>query len=142
MVHWHEEDEEVFVHARSPQVLADILDSSQEVRVELSGITVANTTRARFLFETGLLARHYIPRDDVIGELLPSDLQTRCPCKGAARYHHFRLGANVFENIVWQYPDPVHESARIKDYSCFFNEKVDKIFIDGEAEEKPVKKWS
>ena len=142
MDHWYEEGEEVFVHARSPRVRVDILDSSREVRVELGGITVAQTTRARFLFETGLPTRYYIPRDDVIGELLPSDLQTRCPYKGTASYHHVRVGAKVFDNIVWRYPDPVHESARIKDYLCFYNEKVDAIFIDGEAEEKPVTKWS
>lgn len=139
---WFEEDEEVFVHARSPHVRVDILDSSRPVRVELGGITVAETTRARFLFETGLPTRYYIPRDDVVAELLPSQTQTRCPYKGTARYHHVRVGAKTFEDIVWFYPDPVHESARIKDYLCFFNERVDAVFVDDVAEEKPETKWS
>ena len=139
---WYEEDEEVFVHARSPRVRVDILDSSRPVRVALGGITVAETVRARFLFETGLPTRYYIPRDDVIGELLPSDTRTDCPYKGAASYHHVRVGAKVFEDVVWYYPDPVHESARIKDYLCFFNEQVDAVFVDGVAEEKPRTKWS
>ncbi len=142
MDHWFEEDEEVFVHARSPRVRVDILYSSREVRVELGGITVAQTTRARFLFETGLPTRYYIPRDDVICELLPSDLQTRCPYKGTARYHHVRVGAKVFENIIWYYPEPVHESERIGGYLCFFNEKVDAIIVNSVTEEKPVTKWS
>ncbi len=142
MDHWFEEDEEVFVHARSPRVRIDILDSSRPVRVELGGITVAETTRARFLFETGLPTRYYIPRDDVIGELLPSDTHTSCPYKGTASYHHVRVGAKTFEDIVWHYPDPVHESARIKDYFCFFNEQVDAVYVDAIAEEKPRTKWS
>ncbi len=142
MDHWFEEDEEVFVHARSPRVRVDILDSSRPVQVELGGLTVADTTRARFLFETGLPTRYYIPRDDVIGELLPSDLHTQCPYKGTASYHHVRVGEKVFENIVWHYTDPVHESARINDYLCFYNEKVDAVYIDGVAEEKPNTKWS
>jgi len=142
MDQWFEEDEEVFVHARSPRVRVDILESSRPVRVELGGITVAETTRARFLFETGLPTRYYIPRDDVICELLPSDLKTSCPYKGTASYWHVRVGAKVFENIVWYYPEPVHESAGIKDLLCFYNEKVDAVFIDGAAEEKPKTKWS
>ena len=48
----------------------------------------------------------------------------------------------VHDVIVWYYTDPVHESAQIKDYLCFFNEKVDAVFIDGVAEEKPQTKWS
>lgn len=140
--HWYEEDEEVFVHARSPHVRVDILDSSRPVRVELGGETVAETTGARFLFETGLPTRYYIPRKDVSAELLPSDTQTQCPYKGAASYHSVKVGDTLYEDIVWYYPDPVHESAKIKDYLCFYNEKVDAVFIDGVAEEKPQTKWS
>lgn len=142
MDRWFEEDEEVFVHARSPRVRVDILDSSRPVRVELGGITVAETTRARFLFETGLPTRYYIPRDDVIGELLPSESRSSCPYKGDASYHHVRVGAKTFEDIVWFYPEPVHESARIRDYLCFYNEKVDAVYVDGVAEAKPRTKWS
>ena len=122
--HWYEEDEEVFVHAHSPRVRIDILDSS------------------RFLFETNLPTRYYIPREDVGAELLPSDTQTQCPYKGAASYHSVKVGDTVHEDIVWYYPDPVHESAQIKDYLCFFNEKVDAVYVDGVEQEKPKTKWS
>ncbi|NNE83135.1 MAG: DUF427 domain-containing protein [Alphaproteobacteria bacterium] len=140
--HWYEEDEEVFVHARSPRVRVDILDSSRPVRVELGGETVAETNRARFLFETNLPTRYYIPREDVSAELLASETSTQCPYKGTASYHSVKVGDAVHEDIVWYYTDPVHESAKIKDYLCFFNEKVDAVYIDGVAEEKPKTKWS
>ncbi|MBO6782854.1 MAG: DUF427 domain-containing protein [Alphaproteobacteria bacterium] len=142
MDHWFEEDEEVFVHARSPRVRIDILDSSRPVRVVLRGETVAETTRARFLFETGLPTRYYIPREDVSADLLESGTHTQCPYKGTASYHHVKVDDETFEDIVWYYTDPVHESAAIKDYLCFYNEKVDTILIDGEAEVKPRTKWS
>ena len=58
---WFEEDDEVFVHARDPYHRIDVLDSSREVRVVVGGQTVAVTRRARFLFETGLPVRYYIP---------------------------------------------------------------------------------
>jgi len=48
----------------------------------------------------------------------------------------------VFETIVWHYPDSVYESRRIKDYLCICDERVVSIFIDGEAVEKTVTKWS
>ena len=140
--HWYEEDEEVFVHTRSPRVRIDILDSSRPVRVELGGETVAETNRARFLFETNLPTRYYIPREDVSAELLASGTHTQCPYKGTASFHSLKVGDKTHEDIVWYYTDPVHESAKIKNYLCFYNEKVDAIYIDGVAEEKPQTKWS
>jgi len=142
MDHWFEEDEEVFVHARSPRVRIDILDSSRPVRIVLGGTTVAETTRARFLFETGLPTRYYIPREDVSVALLPSESQTQCPYKGTASYHSVKVGETTYTDIVWYYSEPVHESARIKDYLCFYNEKVDAVFVDGLEQEKPKTKWS
>ena len=28
-------------------------------------------------------------------------------------------------NLVWYYPEPAPDTAKIKDHLCFFNEKVD-----------------
>jgi uncharacterized protein (DUF427 family) len=50
---WFEEDEEVFTHARSPYTRIDILPSSRHIRIELDGITIAESRNARLLFETG-----------------------------------------------------------------------------------------
>ena len=43
MDQWFEEDEEVFVHARDPYTRLDILPSSRRVRVEIDGVTVADS---------------------------------------------------------------------------------------------------
>ena len=132
---WCEEDEEVFVHARDPFVRVDILESARPVEVVAGGETVARTTRARFLFETGLPPRHYIPREDARADaLLPSALVTGCPYKGRARHHHLRVGDGTVENAVWFYPEPIDEARRIAGYLCFYPEKVDAILVDG----KPV----
>ena len=140
---WYEEDEEVFVHARDPHVRIDILDSSRPVRVVLGGETVAETTRARFLFETGLPTRYYIPAGDARMDLLtPTETRTRCPYKGEAAYWSAEIAGAAFEDVVWSYPAPVHESARIKDYLSFFNERVDEITVDGVPVAKPETKWS
>ncbi len=61
---WYEEDDEIFVHPRDPYKRIDVVNSSRPVRVVLGGETVADTKRARFLFETRLPTRYYIPIDD------------------------------------------------------------------------------
>src|SRR5436190_24040982 len=54
MDEWYEEDEPALVHARDPYHRTDVLDSSRHVRVLVDGERVAETTRARVVFETGL----------------------------------------------------------------------------------------
>ncbi|WP_416899567.1 MAG: DUF427 domain-containing protein [Minwuia sp.] len=141
MDRWFEEDEEIFVHARDPHVRLDVLPSSRKVEVSLNGETLASSERALFVFETGLPVRYYVPRDDVSATLLPSDLTTACPYKGVASYWHVEAGGETLENLVWSYRDPVREAGQVRDYLCFFNEKVD-IAIDGETQERPKTKWS
>jgi uncharacterized protein (DUF427 family) len=140
---WFEEDDEIFVHPRDPYKRVDVVNSSRSVRVVLGGETIAETTRARFLFETHLPTRYYIPSSDVRTHLLvPSQKTTQCPYKGKAGYHAAKIGAQIFEDIVWFYPDPIPECPKIKDYLCFFNEHVDAIFVDGVEQPRPVTNWS
>jgi uncharacterized protein (DUF427 family) len=140
---WYEEDDEIFVHPRDPYKRVDVVNASRPVRVVLGGETVADTRRARFLFETRLPTRYYIPIEDVRRDLLvASEKVTQCPYKGKARYYSVRIGDRLFEDIVWTYPDPIAECPKIKDYLCFFNEHVDDIFVDGVAMPRPVTPWS
>jgi uncharacterized protein (DUF427 family) len=141
--HWYEEDEEIFVHPRDPHKRVDTVPSSREVAVVLGGETVAKSTRAMFLFETGLPTRYYIPQSDVRMDLLsPTDTVTRCPYKGVARYWSAEVGGRRYEDIVWSYPDPVPECPKIKGLMCFYNENVDAVTVDGEEIPKPRTKWS
>jgi uncharacterized protein (DUF427 family) len=141
--HWYEEDEEIFVHPRDPYKRVDVLQSSRAVTVIVGGETIAETRRARFLFETRLPTRYYIPPEDVRMDLLaPSDKTTACPYKGRARYYSVRIGDTLFEDLVWYYPEPIAECAKIKGYLCFFNELVDEIRIDGTAVPRPLTPWS
>ena len=143
MDHWYEEDEEIFVHARDPYKRIDVVDSSRPVKIVLGSETVAESSRARFLFETRLPTRYYLPRDDVRTDLLePSDSHTRCPYKGIASYHHVRVGDRLYEDLVWTYPEPIPECLKIKDYLCFFNEKVDAIFVEGKKIPDVETPWS
>ena len=136
---WYEEDEEVFVHPRDPYKRIDVIASSRAVRVELGGRTVAGSTRAHFLFETGLPVRYYLPREDVRMDLLrPSARHTRCPYKGEAVYFSAEIDGGTFEDIAWSYPDPVPECPKIKGLMCFHDENVDALDVAGAAVDKPA----
>jgi uncharacterized protein (DUF427 family) len=142
MDHWYEEDEEVFVHPRDPYHRVDILESSRHVKVRVNGELVAETEQPKILFETGLPPRYYIPPEDVREEaLLKSEKTTQCPYKGVASYWSVEVGGDRVESLIWYYPEPIPEAAKIKGLLCFFNEKVD-LEVDGELQERPKTQWS
>jgi uncharacterized protein (DUF427 family) len=142
MDHWFEEAEEVFVHPRDPYHRVDTVPSTRHVRIEVDGVTVAESERPYLLFETNLPTRYYLPPEDVNTDFLhPSDSHTRCPYKGIASYWSVKIGDTVHEDLVWGYPDPIPETPKIKDLLSFYNEKAD-IFVDGEKQERPVTAWS
>jgi uncharacterized protein (DUF427 family) len=138
MDHWFEEDEEVFVHARSPYHRIETLHSSKHIRIELDGVTLADSTHPTLLLESGLPTRYYLPKADVRMDLLtPTRLTTGCPYKGNASYWSY----GDHDNIVWGYSFPVAESAKIAGLVSFYNEKVD-VYVDGALEDKPVTQFA
>jgi uncharacterized protein (DUF427 family) len=139
---WLQEDEVAIVHARDPYHRVDILDTSRHVAVAVNGEQVAETRRARALFETGLPTRWYFPPEDVRSELLiESDTRTGCAYKGFASYWSVRAGEELEEDLVWVYHEPCRGAERIGGYLAFFNERAD-IVLDGEPQERPVTQWS
>ena len=139
MNHWYEEDEEVFVHARDPYRRVDCLPSSRHVQVVVDGEIVADSRRGTFLFETGMPTRYYLPIADTRLELLSASRYiSGCPYKGIASYYHLTVNGKRHENMVWYYPDPVHEADRIKGLVCFYNEFADRILVDGIEQPRPV----
>jgi uncharacterized protein (DUF427 family) len=139
---WLEEDEEILVHPRDPYHRIDVLPSSRHVRISLEGELLAESTRPIALFESNLPSRWYLPREDVLAELEPTETVTHCGYKGQASYYAVRLGSGeTVPDLVWTYTDPFPEAGRIQDLLCFFNERVD-IELDGEPQERPVSAWS
>jgi uncharacterized protein (DUF427 family) len=139
---WFEEDEEVFTHPRDPHTRIDILPSSRHVRIEIDGVTVAESSSPALLFETGLPVRYYLPKTHVRLDLLThTDSETHCPYKGQAEYWSVRTGDTVHEDIAWSYPTPLPESLGVAGHIAFYDEKVD-VFVDGVRQERPHTKFS
>jgi uncharacterized protein (DUF427 family) len=139
---WLEEGEEIVGHPRDPFARIDVRESPRHVVVSIGGEVVADTRRPRLLFETGLPARYYIPREDVRMELLePSDHRTVCAYKGHASHWTATVGDERHDRVAWSYPEPLTDATEIGDMIAFYNERVD-IEVDGELEERPNTKWS
>jgi uncharacterized protein (DUF427 family) len=126
---WFEEDEEVFVHARDPHCRIDVLPSSRLVRIELDGVTIAESTRSRLLLETGLPTRYYLSKLDIQMDLLvPSDTVTHCPYKGTAHYWSIQVGNQLHKDLAWSYRTTPPESQKISGLVAFW--KAD-LHVDG-----------
>jgi uncharacterized protein (DUF427 family) len=138
---WYEEDELVYAHPRDPHTRVDILASSRHVRVELAGVTVADSPRPRLLFETGLPTRYYLPRTDARMDLLEhSETVTRCPYKGQTEHFAARIDGQL-KDVAWSYPTPLPESQKIAGLIAFYDERVD-TFIDGARQDRPKTPFS
>jgi uncharacterized protein (DUF427 family) len=140
---WFEEDEEVFVHPRSPYTRVDALRSDREVVVELGGRVLAHSSRPVLVFETGLPTRYYLDRLDVdITHLVPSGTVTACPYKGTtSAYWSVHVGDRLEPDLAWAYDFPTRQLLPIAGLVAFYNEKVD-LTVDGVRLERPVAKFS
>jgi uncharacterized protein (DUF427 family) len=142
MDEWFVEDAQAFGHARDPYSRIDVYPTSRRVRVLLDGEVLADSHRARILFETPLPPRYYLPVEDVRTELFEaSSKKTRCAYKGSASYWHVRAGGRLHEDLVWTYREPQHDAENVRDMLAFFNERVD-IEVEGETSERPLTEFS
>jgi uncharacterized protein (DUF427 family) len=140
---WYEEDEQVFVHPRNPYARVDALRSTRQVRVELDGVVLAESSSPVLVFETGLPTRYYLSRTELNYEhLVPSPTETACPYKGVTSgYWSARIGEAVHADVAWTYDFPTAALLPITGLVAFYNEKVD-TFLDGELLERPKTHFS
>jgi uncharacterized protein (DUF427 family) len=140
---WFEEDEQVFVHPRSPYVRVDALRSTRRVRIELEGIVLAESGAPVMVFETGLPTRYYLDRSAVdFSHLIPNDSITACPYKGqTSAYWSGRIGDAIHPELAWSYDFPTRQLLPIAGLIAFYNEKVD-VLLDGVLQERPVTHFS
>lgn len=140
---WYEEDEQVYVHPRSPYVRVDALRSARSIRVELDGVVLAQASSTVMVFETGLPTRYYIDPDRLdLTHLHPSPTRTACPYKGRTTgYWSVELDGERHDDLAWTYEFPTRQLSPIAGLVAFYNEKVD-IFLDGVQLVRPVSRYS
>lgn len=141
---WFEEDERIEVHPRDPYHRIDTFSTSRRVTVSIDGVVLAESTRAKALYETGLPTRWYLPREDVRLDLLePSETATQCAYKGTAQHWSARIRDRLVADVAWGYGHDVvfQEGEPVRGLVAFYNERVD-LEVDGTREERPSTKRS
>ena len=141
VIEWYEEATKVHVHARDPRHRGRRHPQRTDVRVELDGEVMVESSRPTAVFETTLPTRWYVPRDDVRMDLLePSDNVTQCPFKGVAGFYsagRWRSAPRCCLDL--SRPDSGESPHRRT--VAFFNERVD-LIVDGERQRRPFTPWS
>ncbi|GAA0914071.1 DUF427 domain-containing protein [Virgisporangium aurantiacum] len=129
---WFEEDEPIRSHPRDPYHRVDMRAASRHVRIAYQGRLLADTTSPTLVYETSLPTRFYVPREDLVGDLTPSDTTTFCPYKGEATY--FSIAGR--RDAAWTYEHPLPDAAPLKDLVAFYDEVMD-VTVDGTTRTHP-----
>jgi uncharacterized protein (DUF427 family) len=105
----------------------------KRLRVEVGGVTIADSRHAMMLHEGGQQPVYYFPASDVRADVLePSDRHTHCPKKGEASYYTIRAGGEVVENGAWYYPDPLPGTPPITGLIAFYFNRMGRWMEEGE----------
>lgn len=131
---WFCEDERLFGHLRDPYHRVDVFEASRPVRVRIGGTLVAESDRAKLLYETGLPVRVYVPGADVLpGVLSPAQTRSVCPYKGEATYWDVTAGGTRVPDGAWSYETPLVEALEVGRHLSFDGDGIE-VEIDAPAD--------
>ncbi len=107
---------------------------TRRVRVELGGLTLADSSNALRVLETSHPPTIYIPPADVqVSALAESPARaTWCEYKGVAAYVDAVVDGRRYEAIGWSYADPSRSYALLRDFVAFYPGRVDAAWLDDE----------
>lgn len=138
---WLEEEREIVSHPHDPFHRIDVLPTRRRIRILHRGQLLAETSRARMLFETMLPPRYYLPPEDVLVELEPTSTRSWCAYKGEADYCSVRVIGETLKDIAWRYRDPLDDGVPVTGLVAFYDEKLD-LVVDGEPVARSRTPWS
>ena len=84
------------------------------IRAMSNGLVLADTYRARVMFETRLPYSIYVPAEDVVGLDRVCARRTFCPFKGTAIYRDLLIGDRRIEEATWSYHRALPEASGVE----------------------------
>jgi uncharacterized protein (DUF427 family) len=121
--------ESVWDYPRPPS----LVPCERRVRVELGGVTVADSERALRILETSHPPTIYVPPQDVDPACLrPARGSSFCEFKGRASYVDVLSGEQVAERAAWTYPGPTPRYRALRDHLCFYPSRMDACWLGDE----------
>ena len=104
----------------------------RRIRAFLGGELVLDSRRAMLLHESNLMVVLYVPREDVVATLTPTEATSHCPFKGDASYWSVEAGGRTAESAVWAYPEPLPAASWLEGYVAFYWDRMDAWFDEDE----------
>ena len=126
---WYEEEEQVFGgHPRNPYHRIDCVRACRQLRVEVAGTVLVDTTDVISLYETSRAPQLYARREAVRMDLfVPSPTVTYCPYKGSASHWSVLVDGTLVRDVAWSYEDPLPESTPIASMLGFYAHRTKMI---------------
>lgn len=110
-----------------------VQEARHRVEVVFGGETIASSTRALRVLETGHAPAYYIPLEDVRpGVLTPSPRLSYCEFKGEARYFHVTAGGQRADEAAWAYERPAEGYDVLAGHVAFFPRMMDRCLVGDE----------
>ncbi|OBT40684.1 hypothetical protein VE00_08687 [Pseudogymnoascus sp. WSF 3629] len=118
---------------KNPYKRIDTHAVTHDIVIKVDGEIVAQSKVAVILNETRAKGVYYLPATSILdwGSVEKSDLKTACPYKGEAWYFSLTVKGKKYENLIWYYPYPTHESSAVEGLFSFYNKEGVDILIDG-----------
>ena len=134
----------VYVHAAIRTSAWTSLHSSRHVKVVVAGQVVAESRRPCAPVRDGTAHCATICRRPTSGWTCSSPPTPRrgAPTRGTASYYRCGAGPALVRDIAWYYRRPILECSKIENLVCFFDERVDAVYVDGELQARPEARWS
>jgi uncharacterized protein (DUF427 family) len=109
-----------------------LVPTTDHIVIEFNGKTIADTTNAIVVFETGCPPVYYIPPEDIAVEALALNKRTSiCSWKGVARYYNLDVDHCISPAAAWCYPEPEQEAAAIRHHIAFYPHRIDRCIVNG-----------
>jgi uncharacterized protein (DUF427 family) len=109
-----------------------LVPTTDHIVIEFNGKTIADTTNAIVVFETGIPPVYYFPPEDVAVEALSLNKRTSvCAWKGIARYYNLDVENCISPAAAWCYPEPEPEAQAIRHYVAFYPHRIDRCTVNG-----------
>jgi len=109
--------------------MVETIRTEEKVTVIVEGETIAETTNAIKLIESGYDPVFYIPKNDIKEIDLIKSGDYECPHKGHAEIYTIRHGAKDIENGAWSYDEPLINLPELQGRVAFYPDKVQEIRV-------------
>ena len=121
--------ESVWDYPRPPALVR----CERRVRIELGGVTVADSTNALRVLETSHPPTIYVPPADVDPACIRAAAgRSYCEWKGEATYVDVLAAARCEPRAAWAYPAPSAPYEALRDHLAFYPGRMDACWLDDE----------